>query len=51
VEREENLALNNLVTLRLFKPWRTAHSKIGNVFEARLWVMGLFSLEKREIMR
>lgn len=51
VEREETLALNNLITLRLFKPSRTAYSKTGSVFEARLRVMGLFSLGKREIMR
>lgn len=41
----EKLTVNNLITLRLFKACR----KIGNVFEVRLWVMGLFSLGKREI--
>lgn len=47
----EKLTLNHFITLRLFKPWRTAHSGVGNVFEARLWVMGLFSWGKKEIMR
>lgn len=48
---KKELAINNLLTLRLFKLLRRACSNIGNVFEARLWMLGLFSLRKREVWR
>lgn len=49
--KRKELAINNFLTLRLFKLWRGAGSNIGDVLEARLWVLGLFSLRKREILR
>lgn len=48
---KKELAMNNLLTLRLFKLLRRACSNIGNVFEARLWMLGLSSLRKREVWR
>lgn len=49
--KRKELAVNNFLTLRLFKLWRGACSNIGDVLEARLWMLGLFSLRKREILR